>query len=748
MADVFISYKREEREDVVRIADALRALKLDVWFDARLTSGESFNQEIDREARSAGCILVCWSPGAIASDWVQAESLIGFNDRKLAACQVAGDHALQVPAPFNSIHANDLRGWDGAGDHAGWQAVLQRIGEKLDRPGLAEYARAMAVKDVKRRISALEKFAQRFSTSPLAENAWSEVEKLEHDVTQSRIAARKAEAANGAAEKEARRKPVELEPQQETLDRDAEQARAWAAMGENASPAQLREFVRNWQTGPFVDLARERLARLDDDVSKKGRAGAIMVPLIALMALAGLGLGTVLIDPFNWFGRPVIPAEDPAVRAETIRRLQSALKALGHSDSTVDGAADPGTAKAAVAFARQAGEAAPDFSSASIAELDAFALAAEKAAQDFAIAEKAAWTVAQRADTVAVLEGFLEDYPSGAYAAEAGTRLATLKDIVAREERAKREVAARQADEDAWSKAQRTDTLAAYQAYLASYRAGAHAATAQTKITELSKPKDNYPVGKPFTDCTGCPKMVVLPAVRFMMGAKNYSKVERPFHEVTIGYKFAVSKFEITWDQWEACVSAFVCSNSGPESRGGDDGWGKGSRPVINVDWNDAQTYARWLSDKTGHTYRLLSEAEWEYAARAGTTTHYSWGDRTPTCSFKLYFVVFPPPNWANFNQCSSNRTKPVGSFPANAFGLHDMHGNVWEWTQDCWNGSYSGAPINGGAWESGDCSRRVLRGGSWRSNFQNLRSASRGRYDTGGRDNDIGFRLARVLEE
>ena len=549
MADVFISYKREEREDVVRIADALRALKLDVWFDARLTSGESFNQEIDREARSAGCILVCWSPGAIASDWVQAESLIGFNDRKLAACQVAGDHALQVPAPFNAIHANDLRDWSGEGDHSGWQALLQRIGEKLDRPGLTDFAQATGVEPAKKRITALEKFAQKYASDPLAELAWNEIERLELDEAQSRIAARKAEAAKKAAEEAARRKPAAADPREETLDRDAEQARAWALMGENASPAQLREFVRNWQAGPFVDLARERLARLDDDSPKKRKAGAVMVPLIALMALAGLGIGGALIDPFGWF------ESSPDDEAREFTPVQAGGT---HASTLESGAPTP---------------AHPD-----------------------------------------------EGRDLGQEAEGPGLR---------RDER-------------------------------------------------------KFKVGSSFTDCTGCPEMVVLPSGSFTMGSPS-SEPDRdddegPQRTVRIGYKLAVGKYEVTWSQWEACVSAGACSNSGPDGRGGDEGFGKGSRPVINVSWNDAHAYVKWLSRKTGHTYRLLSEAEWEYAARAGTTTPFSFGSTIST-------------RQANYNGNYTynggskgehrQKTVSVGSFPANAWGLHDMHGNVWEWVED-----------------------------------------------------------------
>ena len=135
---------------------------------------------------------------------------------------------------------------------------------------------------------------------------------------------------------------------------------------------------------------------------------------------------------------------------------------------------------------------------------------------------------------------------------------------------------------------------------------------------------------------------------------------------------------------------------------------------MINVSWDDAQAYVAWLSKETGQPYRLLSEAEWEYAARAGTTTRYSWGDDPPT------------PEQANFGR-NVGKTTEVGTYPPNPWGLHDMHGNVWEWVEDCWNESYQGAPSDGSAWTSGDCSRRVLRGGSWVNDPEYLRSADRG---------------------
>ena len=171
--------------------------------------------------------------------------------------------------------------------------------------------------------------------------------------------------------------------------------------------------------------------------------------------------------------------------------------------------------------------------------------------------------------------------------------------------------------------------------------------------------------------------------------------------------------------------------------RPGDRGWGRGSGPVIRVSWSDVQAYVAWLSGKTGEAYRLLSEAEWEYAARAGTTTRYHWGDDIGR-------------NRANCvgDRCGDSWefTAPVGSFGANGFGLHDVHGNVWEWVEDCWNGSYAGAPSDGSAWESGNCDRRVLRGGSWVNIPRDLRAAVRGRIDTGDRSSISGFRVARTL--
>ena len=208
-------------------------------------------------------------------------------------------------------------------------------------------------------------------------------------------------------------------------------------------------------------------------------------------------------------------------------------------------------------------------------------------------------------------------------------------------------------------------------------------------------------------------KLVRIPEGRFMMGSNNGTSDEKPVHRVSIS-SFYMMEHEVTFDLWDACVSDGKCE------RPNDEGWGRGSRPVINVSWDDiTKQFIPWLNRKTGKTFRLPSESEWEYAARAGTTTKYSWGDSIGR-------------NKANCNGCGSqwddSKTAPVKSFSPNAFGLYDMHGNVWEWVQDCRNDSYNGAPDNGNAWESGDCKLRVLRGSSWYNKPTNLRSAYRNR--------------------
>ena len=249
--------------------------------------------------------------------------------------------------------------------------------------------------------------------------------------------------------------------------------------------------------------------------------------------------------------------------------------------------------------------------------------------------------------------------------------------------------------------------------------------------------------GDVFRDCKSCPQMVVVPAGDYMMGSPSSEKGrvddEGPRHRVTISKPFAVGKYEVTFSQWDACVAEGGCSH-----RPSDNSWGRNERPVINVNWKDAKAYVKWLSGRTGHQYRLLSESEWEYVARAGTTGPFHFGRTISTnqVNYNGEYVYGSGREGVN-----RGKTVSVGSFPSNGYGLHDVHGNVWEWVEDCWHTSYAGAPKDGRAWTTGgDCTDRVLRGGSWISKPRILRAANRNRNEAGNRNNVNGFRVARTL--
>jgi formylglycine-generating enzyme len=285
--------------------------------------------------------------------------------------------------------------------------------------------------------------------------------------------------------------------------------------------------------------------------------------------------------------------------------------------------------------------------------------------------------------------------------------------------------------------------------------------------------------GTSFHDCSkGCPEMVVVKQGKFTMGAPAGEEAREnlpdqvrgrsaPQHPVTIQYKLAIGKFDVTRDEYaqfvaetnrpdpDSCTTlaasgGFIATNGNWHSPGFPQ---TGRDPVVCVGWDDAQAYVSWLSAKTGHVYRLPTEAEWEYAARAGTTTARYFSDnpaelcRHTNIGDLDYFEQHPGDSGVN-RACRDGYafTSPVGSFPPNQFGLYDMLGDVLNWTEDCWNASYSGAPADGSAWLTGDCSRRVVHGGSWDMDFRAARSAMRRGIPTSYRNTTLGFRVARTL--
>jgi formylglycine-generating enzyme required for sulfatase activity len=251
-------------------------------------------------------------------------------------------------------------------------------------------------------------------------------------------------------------------------------------------------------------------------------------------------------------------------------------------------------------------------------------------------------------------------------------------------------------------------------------------------------PDRRYEPGEIFRDCAECPEMVIVPAGSFTMGSPKSERyrihVEGPQHRVTFSRPFAVGRFAVTFDEWDACVAHGGCNDYKPF----DADWGRGKRPVIHVSWDDAQAYISWLKGKTGRNYHLLSEAQREYVTRAGTTTPYWLGSSISTSQ-------------ANYNGEETSgqyrkQTVPVDSFEPNPWGLFQVHGNVWEWTEDCWNDTYRGAPTDGSAWASGDCNSAVIRGGAWNTRSAGLRSAFRNLYLKDKRFPRVGFRVARTL--
>ena len=312
---------------------------------------------------------------------------------------------------------------------------------------------------------------------------------------------------------------------------------------------------------------------------------------------------------------------------------------------------------------------------------------------------------------------------------------------------------------EAWDRTKDTQSVAALEAFIRRFGDTYYGDLAKVRVALLMQEEERKRTeeagatkpGSMFRDCPDCPEMVVVPAGNFMMGSppgeEGRIDSEGPQRKVTIARAFAVGKYEVTFAEWDSCVAAGGCTSN---TRPSDQGWGRGRRPVINVSWDDAKEYAVWLSRTTGKTYRLLTEAEWEYAARGVTSAssqskRYWWGDH----------VSHGFANYGKDQCCGGHKegkdqweyTAPVGQFLANPFGLHDMHGNVGEWVEDCWHDKYTAAPIDGSAWTTSCLEMsRVLRGGSWLNIPQFLRSAYRLGYLQVVRYGSLGFRVGRTL--
>lgn len=341
-----------------------------------------------------------------------------------------------------------------------------------------------------------------------------------------------------------------------------------------------------------------------------------------------------------------------------------------------------------------------------------------------------AWETATSERTVASFDRYIGDWPSGIHIEEATRIRRLLQD---------------QSDDDkAFQAALKLNNKGAFQAYIDAFPKGVNVTSALQHIDDLTlRP------GKTFRDCVDCPEMMVVPAAAFWQGSAEDSdlalSMEKPRRLVTINEPFAVGVHEVTMAQWDMCFQDKGCT-----SYPGDNGWGRADRPVIMVSWNDAEEYVHWLSEKTGQTYRLPSESEWEYFARAGQESDWPSGHPAIVCEFGNVAGAETGFRWQH-EACQDNTTlgtTPVGSFRANKFGLYDTIGNVSEWTADCMNLSYIDAPVDGSAWGRGICSSHMTRGGSWITGSKEIRLPSRFNLKNGDRNDFTGFRVVRDIDE
>lgn len=365
-----------------------------------------------------------------------------------------------------------------------------------------------------------------------------------------------------------------------------------------------------------------------------------------------------------------------------------------------------------------------------IDELEQERARSEREAQDRERRDNAAWEAARAAGTLAAVDQYVRDWPTGLHIEDARGLRQLLK--------------ASAEDDAAFASARNLNTRDAYQTYIDAFPRGEHVTSALAAMDDLvMRP------GKLFKDCADCPQMIVVPAGRFEQGSPDDASqglaAERPLRTVNIPQIIAAGVYEVTMAQWDACFEDGGCTRLLD-----DNGWGRGRRPAIMVSWSDTQEYLQWISDKTGKNYRLPSESEWEYFARAGEEDQWLGGSADAICEFSNVAGVESGFDWRH-QACTDSvavGTAPVGSFRANSFGLYDVIGNVAEWTADCMNLSYLDAPLDGSAWGRGICSSHMTRGGSWLTGTKDIRLPARFNLRNGDRNDFTGFRVVREIDE
>ena len=387
-------------------------------------------------------------------------------------------------------------------------------------------------------------------------------------------------------------------------------------------------------------------------------------------------------------------------------------------------------------FARYPGNrvTSPELASATIVSLRSRGIMPKDSSEQY---ELTFWDSIKNSNYASDYEAYLKAYPDGRFAALAKARIARLQAAASAPAPGAAPSAALPAPSATPPAAQSTAPAATSKAQ-ASAAQPAHPVAASTPAPVAAVPKApvksavNVPAAGESKDCAACPMMVPLPAGSFTMGSNSGDISERPPHHVTIGAPFAIGKYDVTVEQWNACVAANACPKLSAENGPG------ANLPARDLSWDDVQQYVKWLGKVTGKPYRLPTEAEWEYAARGGTATQYWWGEQMRKGNSNCKGCGDP---W------HAEGPENVGTFAANPWGLYDMGGGVWQWVSDCWHGSYKDAPADGRAWDASGCDMRVIRGGSWRESADYMLVSTRFKYSESVRQSQNGFRVAKDLK-
>ena len=565
--------------------------------------------------------------------------------------------------------------------------------------------------------------------------------------------------------------PVEPPPGGSELEQQYEKERMAAMAYQTAlsleSVELFEEVMTRYPGTIYAKAAEEQIRRLEEARSlppAAGSAPAATVPAPAQDASAAPAPATSPRQAESSLG---------LTRAER-HRIQQALASLGYQPGMVDGKFGVRTRMAIRRYQAEHGRPATGYLMAY--EAGKLQVASRKEAEE---RRREAEQVASRKEA----EERRREAEQVASRKQAEERRKEAEQVASRKqaERRRRDAEKRReealrADTEAFTRATASGTARAIREYLTAYPSGRHVAEAKRLLLHAERREREHWAqrsGAEIRDCPDCPPMVVMPLGAYSMGSPSKERgrknTEGPVHRVTIERPFAAGRHEVTRRQFRRFVD-----ETGHSAQAGCQTFGRGEwkwrdeeswlepgfaqtddHPVVCVSWEDARAYVEWLSMKTGKSYRLLSESEWEYAARGGTQTARYWGDRpSQACRYanvldRSYRKKYSRRN-ATIHQCDDGfaATSPVGSRAKNQFGLYDMLGNVWEWVEDCWHAGHSRSSADASARNGGgDCSRRVARGGSWGSTRDFVRSAVRANVGSGNRFSDGGFRVARSLE-